>query len=287
MGTHFGSDFRGRNFFAPHNEFSGAIHVKLKIRTKLGLGFGIVLLLMIVSAALTFVELTNIDHSVGLMTETRVPTMETARLLQADLSATDAKARQAILAGGDRAKKAAAQEGFDKGWDDIQKRIDVFTKLSAHWTLPANRDRLALVKELASKIRPMQQSIMDASSGRDAAIAAGNNYTDKVTPVLDGATKTLGQMADSFDELIQQTNKAISDSYRSTVWVLGVTLTLAFMVGTVLALFLSGRISNATKSVLSLATDVANGDLTLEDLKMPSQDELGDLTVAMNKMKNN
>jgi methyl-accepting chemotaxis protein len=53
------------------------------------------------------------------------------------------------------------------------------------------------------------------------------------------------------------------------------------------AIFLSRNISGATRSVLVQAEAIAAGDLTCEDLTVRSQDELGDLTTAINKMKGN
>jgi len=50
------------------------------------------------------------------------------------------------------------------------------------------------------------------------------------------------------------------------------------------AISLSRNISGATRSVLKQAEAIAAGDLTGDDLKVSSQDELGDLTVAINKM---
>ena len=68
------------------------------------------------------------------------------------------------------------------------------------------------------------------------------------------------------------------------IWTMAVTTIIALAVGIFVAIFLSRRISGATNAVLVKAEAIAGGDLTLDDLKLLSDDEIGDLTKAMNKM---
>jgi methyl-accepting chemotaxis protein len=61
----------------------------------------------------------------------------------------------------------------------------------------------------------------------------------------------------------------------------------ALAVGIFLAIFMSRRIALATSSALVQAEAIAAGDLTREELLVRSQDELGDLTTAINRMSGN
>ena len=126
-----------------------------------------------------------------------------------------------------------------------------------------------------------------ASGGRDGVIKGGNDYADKVTPVVNDATKSLGELAESFDELIKQNTEELDAANRATAWTLGLSTVLALVVGIVISLFLSRRISTAATSVLRQAEAIAEGDLTSEEVKVVSEDELGDVTGAINKMHGN
>ena len=244
------------------------------------------LALMLLSGGLTYMRLREVKKIVDYTVQVRVPGIENARILQNDLNYTAAKARQTILAGTDPARRAAAQAAFDKGWALVDTDIETLSELASYWVLQQNRDRLAAIKEVAPKIREAQQATMNAgaSGGRDAVILAGNTYADKVTPVNDGATKSLGDMAQSFDDLLEQNRKQIEAADTSAAWTLGITVSLALATGIFLALMISRQISRATNSVLQQAEAIAAGDLSADELKITSNDELGDLAAAINRM---
>ena len=71
---------------------------------------------------------------------------------------------------------------------------------------------------------------------------------------------------------------------RSLTVTMAVATLLALGIGIFVAVSLSRGISSATHSVLVRAEAIAAGDLTREDLRVRSQDELEDLTTAINKM---
>ena len=260
--------------------------MKLKIGPKLGMSFAALLALLLLSGGLTYMRLREVKKIVDYTVQVRVPGIENARILQNDLNYTAAKARQAILAGTDPARRAAAQGAFDKGWALVDADIKTLSELAPYWVLQQNRDRLAAIKELAPKIREAQQATMNAaaSGGRDAVILAGNTYADKVTPVNDSATRSLGEMAQSFDALLEQNRKQIEAADDSAAWTLGITVALALAAGVFLAVFISRQISRATNSVLQQAEAIAAGDLSGDEVKITSHDELGDLGAAINRM---
>ncbi len=260
--------------------------MKLTLGKKLGAGFGVVLVLMAVTALMTYEKLSDIRRHVDQMTEVRVPTVQTAGVLANDLNYAAAKARQTILAGTDAKRRAAAQEAFDKGWASVGKDLARLDELAPRWERQQNRDGLAAMKEQLPAIRQAQQATMDtaAGGGRDAVVQGGNDYADKVTPVVDRATGKLAEMAESFDKLLNEDQEETVSANRSAVWTMGTATTLALAAGIFLALFLSRRIAGATQAVLAQAEAIAAGDLTRDDLKVRSQDELGDLTTAINKM---
>ncbi|MGB2636471.1 MAG: methyl-accepting chemotaxis protein [Candidatus Acidiferrum sp.] len=261
--------------------------MKLKIGAKLGVGFGIILILIVVSSVLSYVRLSAIEQKSSYITEVRVPTIEAAGYLQDRLDYTGSKARHAILAGTDATRRAKAQQAFDSGWSAIDQQLTRLNELSPRWTNQANKDHLAKIKEDLPKVRKMQQATMDAAAGnsRDAIVSAGNEYADKVTPFLDETGKSLNDMVQSFSEQVKTESQQLEAANRQTVWTLIVSAVLALGVGIVISIFLSRKISGATTAVLRQAEAIAAGDLSMEELKITIQDELGDLTTAINQMQ--
>ncbi|MGA2430521.1 MAG: methyl-accepting chemotaxis protein [Candidatus Acidiferrum sp.] len=262
--------------------------MKLTLGKKLLLGFGTILTLMIVSSVLSYRKSLEIKEIEYFILSNRVPSIEAISQLKDDLDFSGSKARQAILAGSEPTRKDDALKRFNGAWDRIDKSIGKVSDLSPNWILQENKDRLATIKQALPGIREAQQGTIDTASGgaRDAIVKGGNDYTDKVTPVLDGAAKVAGELADSMSKTLGEQQEKLDAANASLAWTMGIATMIALVVGLLVAIFLSRGISNGTATVLALAEAIAGGDLTRADLKITSQDELADLATAMNKMKN-
>jgi methyl-accepting chemotaxis protein len=263
--------------------------MKLKIRGKLLAGFAILLVLMVTSTGLSYLRLATIREKAGIITEIRLPTIEHLRFLQDRLDYAAAKTRQTILAGTEPERRAKAQKAFDDSWDAVNGEMEILEQYAPYWTLQRNRDKLASIKETLPEVRRAQQATMDeaASGGKDAVIQGGNNYADKVTPVVDGTVKVMGELVDSFDEYTERNKEELAAAGTATVWTLVVSSALALLAGVGISILLSQKMSSAAISVLKQAEAIASGDLSGEEAKVTSADELGDLTRAMNAMHHN
>src|SRR5260370_2041256 len=159
-------------------------------------------------------------------------------------------------------------------------------ELAPKWTLQANRDRLADVKQLLPLLRAAQEAALThaGSSERDAVIKAGNENTDQATPINAAIKKSLGAMTDSFNTLLAQNKEHLHAENRALTLTMAITTLSSLGIGIFVAIFLSRAIAGATQSVLVHAEAIAAGDLTRDDLSAHSQDELGDLTTTVNKL---
>jgi methyl-accepting chemotaxis protein len=260
--------------------------MRFTLGKQLGLGFACVLTLTVLSAVLNYVKAGAIKAAQERAMAVRVPTIKACAELQRDLNQTQSKGRQVILAGNQSARWQAAKKTFDLNWDDIGKDVARLDEMSPQWTLQADRDRLTETKQELSSLREFQEAAMKHAAGseRGAIVKAGNEFADTATPVTEAIKKPLGDITDSFDKLLQQSREDMNAENRSLNLTTTIVTLLALANGIFVAVFLSRRIAGATQSVLSQAEAIAAGDLTLDDLKVRSQDELGDLTTAINKM---
>ncbi len=260
--------------------------MRLTLGRKLGMSFGVILALMVVSSLMSYVKVKSSQALQETLINVRVPTLDNCRKIQNDMNYGATKSRQVILAGTEPARREAAQKLYDEAWESVAKDVSALTELSPRWALQENRDRLASFKELSAKAREAQGKAMAlASSGvADAVVKGGNEYADNATPIVNESTKSLGELADSFAKLMGESEANLNAANSSMIWTMAVTTIIALAVGIFVAIFLSRRISSATNAVLVKAEAIAGGDLTLDDLKLLSDDEIGDLTKAMNKM---
>jgi methyl-accepting chemotaxis protein len=259
--------------------------MRLTLGRKLGLGFGVILGLIVVDTTLTYLQANAIkmhqDRAMGVS----MPTLETCRNLQKDLNQTQSIGRQAILAGTETARRVSAKKLFDEAWEDIDKDVARMDELAPQWAVQQNRDLLLEVKKQLPDLRKVQEeAIGRARSERDATIRAGNEFADHATVSAEAIKKNLGDMAASFIALLLQNKESLDSDTRLMNLTMGGTAFIAVGIGIFVAVFLSRRISGATQSVLAQAEAIAAGDLTRDEMKIRSEDELGDLANAINKM---
>jgi methyl-accepting chemotaxis protein len=263
--------------------------MRLTLGKRLGMGFAVILALMVFSSVMAYLKSGDIKESQDITFEVRIPEIKVARELQRDLNQIQSAGRKTILAGTEPARRESARRAFDVGWGAVEKDIARMDELASHWNLQANRDRLEEIKKQIPVLRTAQEAAIGhaASSERDAVTNAGNELADQATPVNEAIKKTLDAMSESFETLLAKTREDLHAENSSLNLTMVLTTSAAVVIGIFVAVFLSRSISGATQAVLVQAEAIAAGDLTKDDLTVRTQDELGDLTTAINKMKNN
>ena len=160
-------------------------------------------------------------------------------------------------------------------------------ELSPKWAHQENRDTLLKIKARLAGVRQGQQALMDSAAGgdREAVVRAGNEYADKLAPEVEQLTSAVKDLTDSFDSLRKESSDTLATANSSLIWTMTVTTLAALLIGVFVAVYLSQRIGGTVSAILAQADAIAAGDLTHEDVKVISADELGDLTTAVNKMQ--
>ena len=260
--------------------------MKFTIGRKLGLAFATLLGLMIFTAGVAHVKSRDVRRNELKLSSLRVPTYLADLNMQRDLNRAQSKGREVLLLGAQPAAEKARNQ-FASIWKDLDNDAAALDEFAPKWTLQANRDRWAIVKPLLPKLRSAQEAAMSLASGgsAEAIVKAGSEYREKATAVKDPMDATLGEMASSFKTLLGQTNEELAAANSSMIWTMWISVLLGLAIGISVATFLSRRISAATSAVLNKAEAIAGGDLTGEEVKIDSNDELGDLATAMNKMQ--
>ena len=263
--------------------------MKLKVGAKLGLGFGIVLVLTVVIGLLSYMKVKDAQKLEEYVLTSRVPTIERSKDLQNNLNFVASKVRQAILAGSQPSRRESAVKLCDAAWENVEKDLSELEKLSPQWKLQENRDRLVRIREQIPKYKQVSDEAIASATSRsgDAIVQAGDTFSDKAIAINDAIKQALGDLVESQLKLLNEEKEQIASANDSLFLTIGITTFAALVIGIIVALYLSRKISTSTASVLRQAEAIAGGDLTVEEAKIVSQDELGDLTTAINKMHGN
>jgi methyl-accepting chemotaxis protein len=262
------------------------MEMRLTIGMKLAVTFGVILALMLLSTVLSYMKSAEMRAQQDFTITVRAPSVAACRELQRDLNQAASKARQTILAGAESQRREEAKKLSDAAWDDVARDTKRLDDLSPRWVRQENRDALSEIeKQLPEDKAVMEETMRVAASGeRDAVTRAGNQLVDKGNVVNNAIKKSLGELADSHEQLMASDVASLTKAAGSQILTLWTTALLALVVGITAAFFISRSISSAAHSVLAQAEAIAAGDLTRDDLKVLSQDELGDLTSAINKV---
>jgi len=260
--------------------------MKLGIGKKLGLAFATLLALMTISSGLAYLRSRDI-REIGVVADRRAATEKALTELQRDLNQTQSKGRQAVLAGTEQLRRDAARKAFNSAWDDAKKDVAQVDELAPKWSVQENRDRWARAKEVLPKLREAQEASMDIAIGTngESVIKGGNDFADKATSVNDPLKAVLQEMSDSFVALSAQTNDRLASANTSMNWTMLTSILVGLGIGIAVATYMGRSISAATSAVLGKAEAIASGDLTSEELQVSSNDELGELAEAMNRMQ--
>ncbi len=261
--------------------------MKLTLGKKIGCGFAIALALMVVSTLLAYLKMTDVHVLQARVKDVRTPSALTTLHLIGQLSSTANKAREYILISENPVLAERAKKDWDSAWEKLNTDLQKLNELSAHWTVAANKERLARAREALLRIRAEQEHCMKLvdSKAKDSMKVAGIYVSEKVTPLNDAAKAELSDIGKSQEELITQDSEALSSASQSTIYTLFGSTVAAILIGSFLAIFLSRKITSATSQVLNRAEAIAEGDLTGKEIVVESQDEMGDLAKAINKMQ--
>jgi methyl-accepting chemotaxis protein len=259
--------------------------MKLGIGKKLGLAFATLLALMMVSSGLSYTKSRDI-REIGVVVDQRASTEKALTALQRDLNQTQSKGRQAVLAGTEQARRDVGRKAFNSAWEDIKKDVAELDELAPKWS-QEDRDRWVKAKEVLPKLREAQEASMDLAIGTngESVIKGGNDFADKATSVNDPLKAVLQEMSDSFVALSGQTNEQLASANTSMNWTMLTSILVGLGIGIAVATYMGRSISAATSAVLGKAEAIASGDLTSEELQVSSNDELGELAEAMNRMQ--
>lgn len=262
--------------------------MKFTIRTRLLAGFGTILLLAFVSASVTSVRLSRTATMEGTIGDVSYPAMLDASLLQSAGASANAALRGYVLFGNDSAdakrfikERADAWRNLDSATQDLQSR-------SRNLSSDEQKQVSTIVAQLKS-LREVQDRI------EKLAIGHGDENMGKAYDLLKSEAasqqRELSANLQTFvDDEKRQTHDdftALMVSSRGSQFVLWTVAAFAIVAGIGIALYLSKKFADTIGSLLARATSISAGDLTGDPVAVNSNDELGDLTEAINKMQGN
>ena len=257
--------------------------MKLTLGKKIGAGFGLVLLLMIAVAGAGYWGTHKISSAMISMLQTDAELEE--HFAGARINALDMRRyeKDVVLNIGNQSDQGDALDKWKSTDDRIHERIAALDKIAVD---SEDTDALVVIKGtlkvyedgFADVVAKLHSGDIKQVSDANAAMDSYKNAVARMEDTLQiEDAEHVSRMADR-KQLAEATN-------RRTLWTLLVAVMAGVIVGGLVSVTITRRITKPIELVVHAMQRILHGDLTGEGLSITSTDELGDLGRATNEMQ--
>ena len=174
--------------------------------------------------------------------------------------------------------------------NEMTIRADNFDKsFNAYMKLPADsyeKERQPKIETELVTYKTERQKAIDIENRGDQK-GAYDYYTNNALNHIELINVTLQELADFNAKQANDTNSQNVVAYAMSIKQLITISIAAILLCLLLGLLVANLISNSIKKVLSSVDSVAEGDLSINDIVIKGNDEIGHLGTSFNRMKNN
>lgn len=247
----------------------------MSIGGKLNIAFYSLIGLLCISMIVSFVNFKRIDTKVYEALDVRVATIEEIAQVRYDVAQLDASMTKYMYL------------NADENYEMVKHYMDSIDETIA------NLEALAVTETMKNYIGELKQYKETIDSEFEKASKVGNIEqafsfdNSKIQETRQGLVDTADKMSEyqqgQLEEIKKETNGAITSSNVIAI----VVLIASLIVSGFLVIYVRKSITLPLRKVVDSVKVVSSGDLTEEDLRVRTNDEIGQLSKAFNTMKNN
>lgn len=250
---------------------------KMSLKLKLGLAFGTLLVTIILTGGLGYFsirQLSDLSDDVVRQLHKKELSIIADRGMEMQTSATVAY----VLSGSEETLKRR-----DEGISDVDKSIEELKKLLQTERGKEACDRLdTAIKEL----RDVQEHTIKLRRSGNEKQATELLFSEHAEQVRSRAEKAADELIDTINTLLSVAETEHEKFEASTARHLLALGVVGVLVALGVAVFTIRSITGAIACMLSMIQEIANHNLTVADMKIISEDEIGLAGKALNGMKN-
>jgi methyl-accepting chemotaxis protein len=251
---------------------------KLNLKMKLGLGFGVLLVLMMVLGICGYrsaVTADKLSEEVDKVANKK----ELALMVLASLEMQSNGARGFLLTG--------KEDMLGRDEEGKAKFKESFDELERLATLPEVKKLLAAIQEDYGQYRPVLDQEIELRRQGKTADAVALVSAPEAGKLRAEIRKDAAEVIEIEDKVKKEaTDKRASNEATAKTLVLSLLLVGAVL-GFSVSLFITRSITGAISKMVNMIQEIAGNNLTVPDLEIKYQDEIGHAGVALNRMKNN
>jgi len=261
--------------------------MRLTIRKKLAAGFGVLMVLMLFSATFAYTKMVKATGLQEKIRNIRYPATVDAARIQAAIGDGGGALRAFVLFGSDPKDAAHFKAARAEAWQAADVATTDLTQVTKNFGAAAESEEVSSIASMLGVYHQLQNNIEQLAMGQGNE-AMGRAYDMLKTEAAAQQGELMSRLKALVDDQQQKTNKeilALADTSRAATLTLWTTTLIGILAGFITAYFISKRMSVAIAELLERAQAISAGDLGGLELARRSEDEIGDLMVAMNVMQ--
>lgn len=251
--------------------------MKFTVAKKMYLGFGVILVLLLVMAGFSYFEITKTKNTYENLLDDRVQKINMVREMVEDSKDIQLANRGYLLIGNEQSLDLY-QESKNQ-YNELSKKLE--TSLN---TEEGKKLLLELDQYTTQYIQMAEKTISFKKENNPEYISV---ISEEGPQLVNGFEKKAVEMITYQTEELNQTRIETLDKVKNIQRSLLIVSLIALLLGIAIATVISRMISNPVHNMAIVAEKIANGDLTQDEIKIKSKDEIGDLAHAFNNMAKN
>ncbi|WP_411924362.1 methyl-accepting chemotaxis protein [Sinorhizobium meliloti] len=251
----------------------------MKIGLKLNLSFYIIIGLMVLMTIVVLLNLTSIDEKQKNALDYRVEQILIVKNIRESLAFQGSYSRALIL---EDSKENRNQ------LDLYSKKIDEnITLLNQLVSSDLMKDLVSKMNEYNEGFRKGADDLLISLDSDDDIRASAKIVNTELNEANVGLLAVADKMIEYEDGQLALIRKETDDAVSFTKIVSIVSVVVSVVIGISLIIWIRKAIINPLGHLMNAAEFIADGDLTQQDIKITSKDEIGQLGMIFNKMKGN
>ncbi|WP_342558654.1 methyl-accepting chemotaxis protein [Metasolibacillus sp. FSL K6-0083] len=250
----------------------------MSIGKKLNLSFFSMVAILLLMAGINFFSVNNIETKTEEALERRVEQIRTVDNLRFNLAMEGVYGR-AILLSGDQ----ASFDLFEGYRQDFRGQLEHLESLVKSEDMKAYVNDIKAFNEIFNEGADEMIAAYKSGQLELAKQLVGTKMREANLGILAASDSAVAYQEEQLENIKQETQEAIN----LTKIVAVVALLISALIFSVLIIFVRKTITAPLRFIVDKVNIVASGDLTQDDIHMKVKDEVGQLAISFNTMKNN
>lgn len=252
--------------------------MRMTVRKKLIVGFSALIILICVLGGFGIYNLSKMNREMEVLYEMHLKGVEYIKDAQVNLISLGDDRGMLILSPDTKGKEMAIlnmQSTFEK----FEKNIQDFTDTTV---IEEGKNTASEILRLWERLRPNEEKIIELSRRTTNDEAYQQAMENRL--IADQIEIKINSLVNLKNELAQQANEDSDLLYSSTLGLLITVITLSILIGIIISLYISNIIAKPIAGMAAATKRIAEGDLSVESIKVKNKDEIGELASSFNIM---